>query len=404
MVNRRVLGSGLVAAVAALAVLAATPAYADEVRDKQWSLRMLGAEEAWKVTRGDGEVVAVLDSGVDADLPDLRGQVLAGRNVVDDNDDTSDSDGHGTAVATLIAGNDDEAGVVGLAPEAKILPVKVGGAKMYDADVADGIRWAVEHHADVINMSLGSERSSTSIADAVAYAIDHDVVVVAAAGNIDEHGDGIPIGYPARLPGVIAVTGITAESRHWQYSSRGPRAALCAPATGVVAPHDGGYDYVGGTSFASPMVAAAAALVRAEWPDMSAANVVNRLVRTATDLGRKGRDSEYGFGRVNLAKAVTAEVPEVSGNPLLLGWNQRAVTSKPKPPGDKSAAPRRSNTAGVAILLAGLLVLCGVAATLGWLLWRRQLLQRQSARWRPVPAAAVAYPAATPLPARGQRR
>jgi hypothetical protein len=145
------------------------------------------------------------------------------------------------------------------------------------------------------------------------------------------------------------------------------------------------------------MVAATAALVRATWPDMSAGNVVNRLLRTATDLGRKGRDSEYGFGRVNLAKAVTAEVAEVSSNPLLLGWNQRAVTSKPKPAGDKTAVPRGTDATTMTLLLACLLALCGIAAALGWLLWRR----RQPAPRHATPANPFRQPGSAPVVALG---
>ncbi|MGH3713303.1 MAG: S8 family serine peptidase [Micromonosporaceae bacterium] len=369
-------GSALVAVLAVLvAPLVASPAYADEVRDKQWNLEMLGAHDAWEHSRGDGVVVAVLDSGVDAGHPDLAGQVLEGHDVVEGGTATSDADGHGTAVAAMIAGHDDDAGVAGLAPEAKILPVAVGGERMYDDDIAEGIRWAVDHDAGVINLSLGSEQSSEAIADAVAYAVEHDVVVVAAAGNIDEEGQGIPLGYPARLPGVVAVTGITAAGKHWHNSSRGPRAALCAPATGVIGPIGDGYEYLSGTSFAAPMVAAAAALVRAKWPGMDAANVINRLLRTADDLGRKGRDSHYGYGRVNLAEAVTAEVPEVRTNPLLLGSGQKLQASK-EPSAAAAAAPppteRGSSGAGAAVWSVVMAILLALMVALTWLLWRRR--------------------------------
>ncbi|MGH3736998.1 MAG: type VII secretion-associated serine protease mycosin [Micromonosporaceae bacterium] len=374
----RVPAVALACAVALSGLLVSSPAYADEVRDKQrWYLEALGAEAAWKHSRGDGVVVAVLDSGVDADQADLAGQVLPGYDVVDGDSDASDTDGHGTAVAALIAGHDDAAGVVGLAPDAKILPVRVGSEKMSDSHVAEGIRWAVDHEASVLNLSLGGARPSDEVADAVQYALDHDVVVVAAAGNLDEDGDGIDIGYPARLPGVIAVTGITPRGKPWHNSSRGPRAALCAPATGVIAPLDGTYNYVGGTSFATPMVAAAAALIRARWPQLSSANVVNRLLRTAEDLGREGRDSRYGFGRVDLDAAVTAEVPEVRENPLLLGSTQTVPASKPPPSAAASPPAAAPEASGVAVapllgLLLALLVLLVVMAVLGWLLHTRR--------------------------------
>ena len=185
----RLFASTVAGLCGALVLLAPAPAYADSVRDQQWSLDLLGAEAAWEHSRGDGVTVAVLDSGADADHPDLDGQVLAGRDVVSETDDASDVHGHGTAVAAIIAGHDDDSGVVGLAPEASILPVRVGGERMSETDVAEGIRWAVDHGADVINMSLGSPYGQESVADAVAYAIAKDVVVVAAAGNISEPDD-----------------------------------------------------------------------------------------------------------------------------------------------------------------------------------------------------------------------
>ncbi|MGH3657293.1 MAG: type VII secretion-associated serine protease mycosin, partial [Micromonosporaceae bacterium] len=361
-----------VLAAAGALLCAPAPGYADEVREKQWSLEMLHARDAWRQSTGDGVVVAVLDSGVDADHPDLEGQVLDGYNTVDENTDTRDVDGHGTAVATVIAGRDDDAGVAGLAPDAAILPVRVGGERMYDHDVAEGIRWAVDHDASVINMSLGSARSSPEMTEAVEYALEADVVVVAAAGNVNDRGD-LPITYPARQAGVVAVTGITPEGKAWHNSARGPRAALCAPASGVIAPYDGGYEHVSGTSFAAPMVAAAVALVRAEWPKMSAPNVINRLLRTADDLGRPGRDSRYGYGRVDLAKALTADVPTVRTNPLTLGPGQEIAVPSPAAP---KAAPGSGSVSGsqhtwAMVLLLVLMVLLAAATLMTLLIWRR---------------------------------
>jgi type VII secretion-associated serine protease mycosin len=321
----------LVALLAALvvALVPAAPARADWIRDGQWQLASLHAATAWTRSTGTGVVVAVLDSGVDADHPDLVGRVLPGADFVDGSTDgRTDFVGHGTTVAALIAGRgDDHAGVVGLAPNARILPVRVlDRANRYiDAGtVARGLRWAVDHGASVVNMSLGGANRSGALADAIWYAWRHDVVVVACTGNV-EHAEPTDVWYPAREPGVLAVAGMT-ESAHgdrlWRGGLTGRPTALTAPADDLLGARPGGYWRVQGTSFAAPLVAATAALVRARWPRLDADNVINRLIRTAHDLGPRGRDSRYGYGEVDPARALTAVVPTVRHNPLGSGRRQ----------------------------------------------------------------------------------
>jgi serine protease len=283
-------------------------------------LAPLGADQAWQYSTGSGVVVAVLDSGVDAEHPDLAGRVVAGHDFVDGSTDGRvDPVGHGTTVASQIVGGGDPA--IGLAPEATVLPVRVLDERnRYRSaeTVADGVRWAVDHGARVINMSLGGAQVSTVLAEALAYAMANDVVVVACTGNQvnEEYQD---VWYPAREPGVVAVAGVTFSDgapRPWPASLTGPETVLTAPAVVTGAQAGGGYRDVQGTSFSSALVTAVAALIRARWPDMPAGDVVNRLVATARDAGAPGRDPVYGFGAVDPVASLTEPVGEVPGNPL----------------------------------------------------------------------------------------
>jgi type VII secretion-associated serine protease mycosin len=293
---------------------------------------------AWQQSTGEGVIVAVVDSGVDAKHEDLIGQVLPGIDLVDGTGDgRTDPVGHGTTVASLIAGNNDKVGVVGIAPKAKILPVRVlDRQNRYDdaSVVARGIRWAVDRGAKVINLSLGGQAYSEVLAQAVTYAADHDVVVVACTGNLTQTAGEPTVWYPARQSGVLAVTGLrpsspaasagwldrgniaSSDDPLWPGSLSGPQTVLSAPAVNLLGARHEGYWRVQGTSFAAPLVSGAAALVRSKFRQMNAANVINRLIRTAVDLGPPGRDDRYGYGEVNPLAALTADVAPVESNPL----------------------------------------------------------------------------------------
>ena len=344
MPSRRLAGRALLAGAAALAVTAgplAPPAHAapatvqvpawsapervfraDQVRDEQWQLAELRAKTAWRTSTGRGVVVAVIDSGVDASHPDLAGQVLPGLDLVEPGGtDEPDPVGHGTTVAGLIAGRaDDDHGVVGLAPDARILPVRVLDAEnRYDDAliIAKAVRWAVDNGARVVNLSLGGGGDSPALAAALDYAFARDVVVVACTGNLATSTT-TKVWYPAREPGVLAVTGLDRDSGNlWSGSITGHETTLSAPATALYGARSrGGYWRVQGTSFAAPLVAATAALVRARYPRMPAGDVVNRLISTARDLGPTGRDDRFGYGMVDPVAALTADVAPVGRNPL----------------------------------------------------------------------------------------
>jgi serine protease len=302
-------------------VAAPAPLTGDSVRNEQWHLKTLNVAGAWAFTSGEGITVAVIDSGVDAGHADLAGQVLPGIDMVaGSGDGRSDPVGHGTTVSAIIAGRgDDAAGVVGIAPKAKILPVRVlDQDNRYDDAliVAKAVRWAVDHGARVINLSLGGNGSSAALAAALDYAFAKDVVVVACTGNAGSSSTA-DVWYPAREPGVIAVTGLERDGeRLWSGSITGKQTVVAAPATQLLGAKPGGYWRVQGTSFAAPMVSGTAALIRSRWPTMPAAEVINRIIKTAKDRGPAGHDDQYGYGEVDPTAALTAELPAVLRNPL----------------------------------------------------------------------------------------
>src|SRR5205823_15048136 len=204
-------------------------------------------------------------TGVDAQQPDLVGRVLPGYDFVDDSSDTSDRLGHGTFVAGVAAADTNNGiGIAGVAWNASILPVKVldrsGGGT--DAQIAAGITWAADNGASVINLSLGGPESSEVLRNAIEYALSKNVVVVAAAGN---EASTIPQ-YPAAYPGVVAVSATDWAGDLTYFSSFGPWVTLAAPGFEITGTdRDGAYETDSGTSFAAPMVAAVAALVRAHY-------------------------------------------------------------------------------------------------------------------------------------------
>lgn len=308
--------------VSALAVALPLLLAAQTIEEQEWHLDALDVYSAQAQARGDGVIVAVIDSGVDAKHPDLVGQVLpgAGFGRSKGTDGTTDVDGHGTGMAGIIAATGKDGGALGIAPGAKILPIASADEKeQFGLDVvAESIRWAADHGAKVVNMSLGFSSSMTpTLVKAVNYAIEKDVVLVAATGN-----DGKEVSAPANINGVIAVAGTTKEGKPWASSNVGTDTVLAAPAAGIVttAPQSvyaSGYAEMDGTSAASAIVSGVAALVRAKHPDMAAKDVVNVLVKTATDLAEPGRDAATGFGVVNPMGALTAQLPPVERNPLL---------------------------------------------------------------------------------------
>jgi type VII secretion-associated serine protease mycosin len=306
------------AALSVAIVMALVPplAYADEIRDAEWQAASLDLGTAHQLTRGDGVTVAIIDTGVDATHPDLQGSLLPGIDLVDpDNDNAWAPEEHGTMVAGVLGGQGHGPGggdgVLGVAPGARVLPIRASTDEDDDELpssrlIADAIVRAVDSGASVISISLSISYSEID-ERAVAAARRADVVVVAAAGN---RPDDDAVTFPAALPTVVAVGAVDSDGDLAEFSVTGPEIALTAPGDEVITTLPGGeYAIASGTSFAAPVVAGAAALVRSRFPDLSAAEVIHRLVTTAADAGPPGQDDEYGYGVVDLVAALTADLP-----------------------------------------------------------------------------------------------
>ncbi len=295
------------------AVVTATtiPTGTDTYRGQQWDFTKIRVADAWPRSTGDGVVVAVIDSGVDAGHPDLQGNVLSGYDAITGQAGTStDTNGHGTHVAGTIAavtGND--VGVSAIAPDAKVLPVKVLGAdgKGNMSDTAEGIIWAADHGAGVINMSLGATSKVTAVSNAISYARSKGVVVVASAGN--SRSTGSPTSWPAADEGVIGVAATDSADKVGTFSNAGSYVDVAAPGVNIASTMPaakGSYGFMSGTSMAAPHVAAVAALLKAYRPALTPDQVQAALQSSAVDLGITGRDNDYGYGRIDAVAALAA--------------------------------------------------------------------------------------------------
>ncbi|GAA3457168.1 type VII secretion-associated serine protease mycosin [Dactylosporangium matsuzakiense] len=336
----------------ALALFATpAPAFADQIRDDEWHLTALRIPEAQGLSQGEGIIVAVADTGVEDKRPELAGAVLPGQGFGEGNDGDGRSDriGHGTAMAALIAGrglpNGD--GVLGVAPKSMILPLKAitnENGLGAPATIAAGVEWAIDQGARVICIAAATDEDD-HLRQTIERALRSDVVVVAGAGN---RPAATSVAFPARLPGVLAVGGTDSSGAHADIAATGPEVLVAAPAVKVMSVGLGDKYRLGtGTSDATAIVAGVAALVRARFPDLSAAEVVHRITATATDKGRPGRDDEYGFGIVNPVAALTAQLPSTPPPPP-------ETTEPPRPEADDDIAEW---AAGAGAVLVGVLAL-----------------------------------------------
>ena len=329
------------------ALTSAPAAHADTWRDKEYWLAESGITKAWEVSKGADVKVAVIDSGVDGGHPDLAGVLAGGVDVSgagspDGQKGIGAKPEHGTLVATMLAGRGhqpadstatpspsaDESlapdGIVGVAPEAQLLSVSTWlgspnpGGKTDQDQIPQAVRWAVDNGARVINISLGSTSPEwpQSWDAAFLYAEQKDVVIVAAAGN--RGGGNVQVGAPATIPGVLTVAGLDRNgTASIDSSSQGISIGVAAPAETLIGGlPGGGYAEWAGTSGATPIVAGVAALIRSHWPEMTANQVIHRIVSTAKDAGAPGKDPLYGFGILDAEAALKADVPETRVNPL----------------------------------------------------------------------------------------
>ncbi|MDI6831131.1 MAG: DUF5719 family protein [Actinomycetota bacterium] len=269
----------------------------DPQYERQWYLARTAAPAAWDAgSYGEGVLVAVVDSGVDAAHPDLRGRVERGFDFVDDDEDTADPYGHGTHVAGIIAAaGDNGEGVAGMAWRARILPVRVldGSGYGYYSDIVAGIRYAADRGARVINLSLGGGASSRALQEAVDYASSRGCLLVAAAGN----GGLDSLSYPAACEGVLGVGATDSEDRPASFSNRGEGLDLVAPGVAIYATYTGGrYASLSGTSMAAPQVSGTLALMLSREPGLDVGEAEARLTGSARDLCERGWDAASGWG------------------------------------------------------------------------------------------------------------
>ncbi|MEG3635983.1 type VII secretion-associated serine protease mycosin [Micromonospora palythoicola] len=298
--------------------LPAAPALADSTRDKSWHLKALEIPELHKITQGEGVVVAVIDTGVDAKHQDLKDNVLPGVDFYDeDAKGRVDRVGHGTSMASLIAGHGHgpgkRDGVLGIAPKAKILPVTIKSERsplIQPTAIAAGINWAVDHGADIINVSLSSSFND-ELNRAVERAYQRNVIVVASVGN---RQDSI-IGNPASHQNAMAVNGTARNGTISKEASLpAEQVDIAAPGEDIVHAVPGnGYETGLGSSLSTALVSGALALVRAEHPDLNGYQMFQRLLETTRDEGEPGRDLHYGWGALDIRQAVTGE-PDGRGN------------------------------------------------------------------------------------------
>ncbi|MFF4161305.1 S8 family serine peptidase [Streptomyces sp. NPDC001678] len=324
--------------IAALCALAASalPTEADTIRSQQWYLDAMHADEMWSTSTGADVTVAVIDSGVDATRSDLRGQVLTGKDFSGRSGDPgADTDGHGTRMALFIAGTGKGEGAFGLAPGAKILPLRVGGVQNFkeqEAAITSAIRYAADSEAKVINISMAGPEQFSGEVDAINYALSKGKLVFAGVGNTGDKGN--PVQYPAATRGVVGVAAVDRQIKAVPWSQRGPQVALAAPGADMVAPCTDGTSGLcagDGTSDATALTSASAALLWSAHPDWTANQVLRVLINTAggPKSGEKRSDSiGYGVVRPRIALQNPGDPGPADVSPL-----PELAAAKPPAPG-----------------------------------------------------------------------
>jgi len=364
--------SGAVAsAVTGLLLLGATatPVHAASTRSQQWHLDAMHAEEMWRTSTGKGITVAVIDTGVDPDNPDLKGRVLDGKDLAPSSrsgDEHTDYDGHGTGMAGLIAGTgayDGGNGAFGLAPGAKILPVRMPA----DSDTngfagpsyfSKAIRYAADAGAEVINISMGGRLNSPQLTAAVKYALDHGSLVFAAVGNDGEKGN--PVEYPAATPGVVGVAAVGKNLRGTAESESGSQVDMAAPGEDMVHACGGetGLCRSHGTSDATALAAASAALIWSKHPTWTNNQILRVLLNTIgapTDGAKRNDSIGYGIVRPRIALQNPGNPGPAGEYPLP---DLAAARTSPSPGSNASAssaagAPAKGDDLPVAVASSG---------------------------------------------------
>ncbi|TLS36426.1 S8 family peptidase [Pseudalkalibacillus caeni] len=292
----------------------------------QYNLPMIQTEKGWDISRGVEDVtIAVIDTGVDLDHPDLQGRLSKGYNVLEGNSKPEDDNGHGTHVAGIIASkiNNNE-GVAGITWYNKIMPIKAMSGEGHGTsyDIAQGIIWATDHGADVINMSLGNYQPSSVMKEAIRYAYNKDVVLIAASGNDSSNQPS----YPASFKEVLSVAAVDANKNRAAFSNFGSTVDIAAPGVNIASTFvDHQYAALSGTSMASPHVAALAGLIRSYNPDLSNREVMDLIKQTSDDLGDKGKDIYYGHGLIDVVQALESSYKQKYPMGKFSEWLERLM-------------------------------------------------------------------------------
>jgi membrane-anchored mycosin MYCP len=357
-----------------------------------WVQQELEPSSVWRMTQGTGQIVAVLDSGVSAKAPALAGAVLPGLDVGTSQPADTDCGGHGTFVAgTIAARSQPGSGFAGIAPQARILPVNVLNPNQLDsgnlvpsADVAAGIDYAVSHGATVIDVSPSvNPKPSPALQAAVANALASNVVVIAAVASA-ELNQANEVSYPAAYPGVLAVAAVDAAGTAQTAVTPGVRVDLAAPGSAItsIGPVGPGQVTASGAALATGYVAGTAALVRSYYPQLSAAQVAQRLELTASPPGTSVPSPQVGYGIVSPYNAVTTVLPQESGG--------RAPGVPPSPTLRLPAVqPSDSWPLTAAVIICGVVVLAMIIA----LVSARIVRSGRRRGWRPPPPPDYTRPA-----------
>lgn len=357
--------------LAAVTVIPARPALADSIRNQQWFLNSLKISQAQAISTGAGVTVSLIDTGVDPHQ-DLKRNLLPGfSEVTGKADGRTDTAGHGTNMAGLIVahgrGGD---GLLGIAPGAKLLPIRAAkDGRISGAEVATGIDYSLAHKAQVINVSLAAA-PAFELLKAIKDASSANVVIVAGVGN----GESTLLGYPAAVPGVLAVGSTDRNGKHSSFSNTGGNIQICAPGEEIVTTARGNqYDKVEGSSASTAIVSGAVALVRAKFPKLSAAEVIHRITATADDIGPPGRDDECGYGELNIVKALTADVPPLDGASASPSASGTASAPTEAPTSGNAAPPATENKSSSTPLIVGVvIVVLVIGALVGFVAIRRR--------------------------------
>jgi subtilisin family serine protease len=290
----------------------------DPESQKQYHLDVINADKAWEITSGKPSVkIAIIDSGIDLNHPDLKARLITGRNIIRPSQKPMDDNGHGTHVAGIAAATAGNGiGVVGIAPNCSLMPIKaLENGRGTDIDIAEAIVWAADNDADVINISIGLYTKSKALERAVKYAIGKNVVVVSSSGNDSKNSK---IHLPSMIKGVIEVsatrvylTSSKVYEKFADFSNYGQQVSVAAPGDEILSTmptykveltKEAGLKYgiMSGTSMASPMVAGLAALLKSQDSSLTPAEIKQIIEKSSDDLGSKGYDSYFGNGRINM--------------------------------------------------------------------------------------------------------